>query len=196
MITYYIMSEEEKLIKLRKAFEEILGILELGYPSDENLERTPERMAEFYWNSFTGVKGTPPKVSSFKNPSKESDMVIVKGIPFYSFCAHHLLPFFGEASIGYIPDKKIAGFSSIGRVLSYYSKMPQLQEQLSEQIAEKLNKELSPKGIIVMLEARQLCMEMQGVKKTGKIETTATKGCFTKQEIKEEFFRRIFKKSG
>ena len=115
-------------------------------------------------------------------------MVMEKEIPFYSMCAHHLVPFYGHAHIAYIPNDRILGLSKFARILEFYAKRPQLQERLTEQVAGFLEQELRPQGAMVVIEARHLCVEMRGVKKPGAVTvTSAIRGTFYQKEVREEF---------
>ena len=115
-------------------------------------------------------------------------MVMEKEIPFYSMCAHHLVPFYGHAHVAYIPDERIVGLSKLPRILEFYAKRPQLQERLTEQVVTFLEEELSPQGAMVVIEARHLCVEMRGVKKPGAVTvTSAIRGSFHNRPVREEF---------
>ncbi len=132
-----------------------------------------------------------PNVSLFKLDESAEELILVAGLPFYSLCAHHLLPFFGEAHIAYVPERALLGIGSVGRLLEHYARRPQLQERLTEQVAEALARAARPRGVIVLLKARQLCMEMRGAKKPGWVMTSAARGCFRDSAWREEFFRRL-----
>jgi GTP cyclohydrolase I len=157
--------------------------------SDPNFEETPERVAKMYLEMFTGLReGTEPKVTTFPNEGDYHHMVIEREIPFYSMCAHHFVPFYGHAHIAYIPQAQIVGLSKLPRILEFYAKRPQLQERMTEQIAEFLWSKLEPQGVMVVVEARHLCVEMRGVKKPGALTTTsALRGCFADRKVREEF---------
>ena len=115
-------------------------------------------------------------------------MVMEKNIPFYSMCAHHLVPFYGHAHMAYIPNDRIMGLSKFARVLEFYAKRPQLQERLTEQVVTFLKDTLNPQGAMVVIEARHLCVEMRGIKKPGAVTvTSAIRGTFHKKEVREEF---------
>jgi len=156
---------------------------------DPNLEDTPRRVAEMYLEMFHGLReGSQPKVTSFPNDGGYHHMVIEREIAFYSMCAHHFVPFYGHAHIAYIPESRIVGLSKLPRILEFYAKRPQLQERLTEQVAEFLWTKLEPQGVMVVIEARHLCVEMRGVKKPGALTTTsALRGCFAEREVREEF---------
>jgi GTP cyclohydrolase I len=115
-------------------------------------------------------------------------MVMEKEIPFYSLCAHHLVPFYGHAHVAYIPRDRIIGLSKLARTVEFYAKRPQLQERLTEQVVSFLQDRLDPLGTMVVVEARHLCVEMRGVKKPGAITvTSAIRGSFYRKEVREEF---------
>jgi len=157
--------------------------------SDPNFDGTPERVAKMYMEMFHGLReGTEPKVTTFPNEGDHHHMVIEREIPFYSMCAHHFVPFYGHAHIGYIPESQFVGLSKLPRILEFYAKRPQLQERLTEQVAEFLWSMLEPQGVMVVIEARHLCVEMRGVKKPGAMTTTsALRGCFADHKVREEF---------
>ncbi|MEM7483168.1 MAG: GTP cyclohydrolase I FolE [Acidobacteriota bacterium] len=169
----------------------VRGILtELGLDlSDPNLRETDRRVAKMYLEMFQGLdEGAEPKVTTFPNEEGYSHMVMERDIPFYSMCAHHLVPFYGHAHIAYIPEDRIIGLSKFSRILEFYAKRPQLQERLTEQVVNYLDETLSPKGAMVVIEARHLCVEMRGVKKPGCLTTTsALRGCFHDRPVREEF---------
>jgi GTP cyclohydrolase IA len=156
---------------------------------DPNFVETPERVAKMYLEMFHGLReGSEPKVTTFPNDGNYHHMVIEREIPFYSMCAHHLVPFYGHAHIAYIPGEHIVGLSKLPRILEFYAKRPQLQERLTEQVAEFLWSRLQPQGVMVVIEARHLCVEMRGVKKPGALTTTsALRGCFADRKVREEF---------
>lgn len=155
---------------------------------DPNFRETPRRVAKMYLEMFHGLfEGARPKVTTFPNEEGYHHMVIEREIPFYSMCAHHFVPFYGHAHIAYIPEGQIVGLSKLPRILEFYAKRPQLQERLTEQVAEFLWSALEPQGVMVVVEARHLCVEMRGVKKTGALTTTsALRGCFNDRKVREE----------
>ena len=136
---------------------------------------------------------TPPEFNpTLFSANGYNQMILEKGIQFYTFCEHHMLPFFGVAHIGYIPDKKIVGLSKMARTVEYYSKGLNTQEYLTNNIARYLLYKLEPKGIGVIIEGRHLCQEMRGVKKRGNMTTSSLKGLFlSKTKVKQEFFNLI-----
>ena len=157
--------------------------------TDPNLRRTHERVADMYIEMFHGLRsGAEPEVTIFPNEENYSHMVMEKKIPFFSMCSHHLVPFYGHAHMAYIPDKSIIGLSKFARILEFYAKRPQLQERLTEQVADCLVEKLAPRGAMVVIEARHLCVEMRGVKKPGMMTvTSALRGTFHARPVREEF---------
>jgi GTP cyclohydrolase IA len=157
--------------------------------ADPNLARTDERVARVYEHMFAGLReGAVPKVTTFENREGYRAMVMEKEIPFYSLCAHHLVPFFGHAHLAYVPGERILGLSKFARILGFYAQRPQLQERLTEQVATCLDEQLRPQGAMVVIEARHLCVEMRGVEKPGAVTvTSAVRGVFHQREHREEF---------
>jgi GTP cyclohydrolase I len=165
-------------------------LLALGLDLDDpNLRETDRRVAKMYAEMFSGLQeGSRPTVTCFPNDERYSAMVIEKQIPFYSMCAHHLVPFYGHAHMAYIPNDRILGLSKFSRILEFYAKRPQLQERLTEQVVGFLEDELRPQGAMVVIEARHLCVEMRGVKKPGALTvTSALRGIFHQRSQREEF---------
>ena len=169
---------------LKQNIYEFLQIIDED-PNREGLRDTPGRVARA-WKELI----TPPKFSLTTFDSNGYDeMIISKDIQYYTFCEHHLLPFFGVVHIGYIPNGRIVGLSKLARTVEYYSKRLNTQEYLTNNIAEFLNGELKPKGIGVIVTGRHLCQEMRGIKKRGEMITSALKGIFLeKPKVKQEFF--------
>lgn len=157
-------------------------IRELGYPKlNPHLVDSPARVARFLRDWHTQGKD-PPKLTCFPNEPRVDEVVLVGGIRFYSMCAHHGLPFVGEAAIGYIPDEKVLGLSKFARVVQHFASRFQTQEVLTEQVASYLDTSLMPTGIGVVLRAEHFCMSMRGVRAHGHYTTTsAMRGAFFKQ---------------
>jgi len=184
-----LAGEEAKIVRnVARHMSAILRELRLDL-DDPNFVETPERVAKMYLEMFHGLReGSEPKVTTFPNEGGYHHMVIEREIPFYSMCAHHFVPFYGHAHIAYIPESRIVGLSKLPRILEFYAKRPQLQERLTEQVAEFLQSRLEPQGVMVVIEARHLCVEMRGVKKPGAMTTTsALRGCFADRKVREEF---------
>ena len=124
-------------------------------------------------------------------------MVLEKDIVFYSTCEHHLLPFYGKAHVAYLPDKKVAGLSKLARTVEIFARRLQLQERMTAQIADAVMEHLSPKGVMVMLEAEHMCMTMRGIKKPGsRTVTYAARGLFEEQELLQNRFFQMMKQNG
>jgi GTP cyclohydrolase I len=150
-------------------------------PDRDGLQDTPARVARAYREMFAGLYTDPDSVLNTMFDEEHDEMVIVKEIPLYSTCEHHLVSFHGVAHVGYIPgnDGRVTGLSKIARLVDLYAKRPQVQERLTSQIADALVKKLDPSGVIVVLEAEHLCMAMRGVRKPGAVTTTsAVRGLF------------------
>ena len=165
-------------------------------PNREGLLKTPARVARMYNEVFGGMDQDPHQHFETLFDEHHEEMVLVKDIPFYSMCEHHLVPFFGHAHVAYIPssDGKICGLSKLARLVEVYAKRPQVQERLTSQVADTLVKELNPQGVIVVIEAEHMCMSMRGVKKPGSQTTTsAVRGLFERnQATRNEAMHLIF----
>ncbi len=159
--------------KIEKAVREILKAIGED-PARSGIKDTPRRVAKMYAELFAGLHKDPGKeVSIFHNEDHE-EMIMVKNIPFYSMCEHHLVPFIGKAHVAYIPTKgRVTGLSKLVRVIEGFARRPQVQERLTSQIADCLMEKLTPRGVLVVIEAEHLCMSMRGVKKPGAITTTS-----------------------
>ena len=163
--------------RIQNAVREIL--IAVGEdPDREGLVETPKRVANMYEEIFAGLTEDPKQHIKLFNEQSNDEMVIVKDIPFYSMCEHHLLPFFGKAHIVYIPsDNKIIGLSKLARIVDNFAKKPQVQERLTSDIADFLNDNLQPKGVAVIMEAEHMCMTMRGARAAGsKTQTSALRG--------------------
>ncbi len=149
-------------------------------PNSKRLKKTPQRVANMFLEVLSGIHDDPDKFTKLLSEEKHDEMVILKDIPIYSMCEHHLLPFSGTASIAYIPNKgKIMGLNTIAQLIDTLSKRLQIQERLTKQIADYLAKALSPLGVMVVIKAEHLCMTMRGAKKPGSITiTSALRGSF------------------
>jgi GTP cyclohydrolase I len=156
----------------------------------EGLIDTPRRYVKFL-KEFCNPE--PFKMTVFENEGSQNEMIIVSNIPFFSLCEHHLAPFFGTASIAYIPNDKIVGLSKLPRTLDHFARRPQNQERITQQVAEYLMEQLNPKGVAVVLKARHLCVEMRGVKKHDCYTTTSSmKGVFYDElNTRQEFLNLI-----
>ena len=166
------------LQRIEKAVREIL--IAVGEdPDREGLLDTPKRVARSYAEIFAGLHQDPSDLLATTFDLDHEEMVLVKDIPFYSTCEHHLVPFHGTAHIGYIPshDGKVTGLSKLARLVEIYARRPQVQERLTTQIVEALVEHLEPKGAIVVIECEHMCMSMRGVRKPGaRTVTSAVRG--------------------
>ncbi len=167
--------------RIERAVREIL--LAIGEDPDRaGLVETPKRVANMYEEIFAGLHDDPKRHLKLFDEGNNDEMVVVRDIPMYSMCEHHLLPFIGKAHIAYIPsDGRVIGLSKLARIVDSFSKKPQLQERLTSQIADFLDKELSPQGVAVVIEAEHLCMTMRGARAAGaKTQTSALRGSMRK----------------
>jgi GTP cyclohydrolase I len=176
------------LPRIEKAVREIL--IAVGEdPDREGLQETPQRVARSYAEVFAGLHQDPAEILGTTFDINHEEMVLVKDIPFYSTCEHHLVPFHGTAHIGYIPshEGKVTGLSKLARLVEIYARRPQVQERLTTQIVEALVKYLEPKGAIVVIECEHMCMSMRGVRKPGaKTVTSAVRGQLREQATRAE----------
>jgi GTP cyclohydrolase I len=182
----------ERKEQLALHYSKVLGLLDED-PAREGLLKTPERVAKSMMFLTKGYAQDPAKILSsaiFKEDYKQ--MVIVKDIDFFSLCEHHLLPFFGKAHIAYIPDGVITGLSKIPRVVEVFARRLQVQERMTTQIKDCIQQTLNPLGVMVVLEAQHLCMQMRGVEKQHSITTTSDfTGAFNQAKTREEFIKLI-----
>lgn len=169
--------------KIEKGVKLILeGIGEdIGRPG---IKDTPKRIAELYEEIFSGLDTPTEEILKPIEGESHDEMVLLKDIPFYSVCEHHLLPFIGKAHVAYIPSKgKIVGLSKLARAVEIFAKRPQVQERLTAQLADLIMTKLKPKGAMVIIDAEHMCMSMRGVKKPNtKTVTSAVRGIFRSKE--------------
>ncbi|MEY4503993.1 MAG: cyclohydrolase [Pseudomonadota bacterium] len=158
-------------------------------PNREGLLKTPQRVEKSFEFLCSGYKQDPESIlNDALFETNNSQMVLVRDIEFYSLCEHHLLPFFGRVTIGYIPNGKVVGLSKLPRLVDVFARRLQIQEQMTEQIADAIMHAIKPQGVGIMATARHLCMEMRGVEKRCSITTTsALRGVFYQSKVREEF---------
>ena len=185
--------EREKRIEgLKDCCSQMLGLIGEDVER-EGLIKTPERVARAILDATAGYNEDPEAIlrgAMFKEDY--SQMVIVKDIDFYSLCEHHILPFFGKVHVAYIPNGYITGLSKIARVVEVFSRRLQVQERLTLQIKECIQKTLNPLGVMVVVEAQHLCMQMRGVKKQNSVTTTSDFcGAFNQAKTREEFMNLL-----
>lgn len=191
------------MITKQEIFERVIqgNIKEIIHIIGDNAEReglldTPKRVAKMYLEVFRGYdKEQKPKITIFDNGHdgiKVNEMIIDTGY-FYSYCEHHIVPFFGRYYFAYIPNKKIVGISKIARLVDYYSAKLQVQERLTKEIVDEIERLLKPRGVALIMEARHLCKEMRGVKKyNSQMTTSEMRGAFSKNhKTREEFLSLI-----
>ena len=163
-------------------------------PQREGLLRTPERVANMYAEVFAGLQEDPEHHLEVQFEAEHDEMVMVRDIPFYSMCEHHLLPFVGQAHVAYVPGEagKITGLSKLARLVEAYARRPQVQERLTSQVADKLMEVLDPRGALVVVEAEHHCMSMRGVRKPGSLTiTSAVRGIFLSDATRAEALQLI-----
>lgn len=181
-----------KIEQLKYHYTHILHLL--GEDAErEGLLKTPERVAKAMQTLTRGYEMDPVQVlcsAKFEEPYNQ--MVLVKDIPFYSLCEHHMLPFYGHAHVAYIPNGYITGLSKIARVVDIFSHRLQVQERLTMQIRDAIEEALHPLGVMVVLEAQHMCMQMRGIEKEGSVTTTSQfSGAFNQAKTREEFLQLI-----
>jgi GTP cyclohydrolase I len=190
-----MMNDKEREIRIEGLKDCCSKMLELiGEDNQrEGLLKTPERVARAILDTTAGYNEDPEAIlraAMFKEDY--SQMVIVKDIDFYSLCEHHILPFFGKVHVAYIPNGYITGLSKIARVVEVFSRRLQVQERLTLQIKECIQKTLNPLGVMVVVEAQHMCMQMRGVKKQNSITTTSDFcGAFNQAKTREEFMNLL-----
>ncbi|MDQ4131733.1 MAG: GTP cyclohydrolase I FolE [Actinomycetota bacterium] len=166
--------------RVERAVREILEAVGED-PDRDGLLRTPERVAAMYEEVLSGLRDSPDQHLSITFSADHDEMVMLKDIPLYSLCEHHLAPFVGRAHVAYIPNEsgRITGLSKLARLVESYSRRLQVQERLTTQVADEIDRSLQPRGVLVVLEAEHLCMSMRGVQKPGTITvTSAVRGAF------------------
>ena len=165
-------------------------------PDRDGLAKTPSRVARMYEELFAGLVGEPDEYLETTFEHAHDEMIVVRDIPFYSVCEHHLLPFFGRAAVGYIPNERIVGLSKLARVVEHLARRPQVQERLTCQVADSIEQVLDPVGVAVTIEAEHTCMTMRGVKKPGsQMVTSITRGAFRDNPAtRAEFFDAVQRK--
>ena len=162
--------------------------------SREGLLKTPDRIAKMYEELVAGYADDAAMYLEKRFHVENNNMVLEKDIPFYSFCEHHMLPFYGKVAVAYIPDGEVVGLSKIARTVEVFAKRFQLQERLAVQIAETFMENLHPKGVMVVIEAEHMCMTMRGIKKPGaKTVTVVTRGDFEDNEVLQNYFYRMLR---
>jgi GTP cyclohydrolase I len=189
----FVLSDEEKIIKIQKHFTAIMETLGLDL-TDDSLSQTPKRVAKMYVKDiFSGLNpANKPSVTLFENKYGYSQMLVEKNISLYSMCEHHFVPIIGKAHVAYMANGKVIGLSKIHRMVKYYAKRPQVQERLTKQIAEALKSTLGIEDVAVAIDARHMCVECRGVEDvTSSTITSSLSGEFLNQSTRSEFLRFI-----
>ena len=177
------MNKPELTPQQKKIEQAVLTILEaIGEdPQREGLLKTPERVARMYAELFAGMNEDPAEHLEVNFTENYDEMVVLRDIPFYSMCEHHMLPFMGVAHVAYLPGDKVVGLSKLARVVESFARRPQIQERLTSQIADLIMEKLDAKGAAVIIEANHTCTTIRGVKKPGSVMvTSAMRGLFRK----------------
>ena len=175
------MLSYDKMVGVLKSVLEFIG----DNPNREGLVETPDRILSSYEKLFGGYKEDPVAILSktFELGRENSEMILLKDIEFFSYCEHHMIPFFGKVAVGYVPVKRVVGVSKIARVVEIYSRRLQIQERMTTQIADAIENVLSPLGVAVLVEAQHLCMMARGIEKQhSKMVTSAMYGLFRYNE--------------
>lgn len=194
MKTEQDFEQDERFSKLKDLYRQELSLLNED-PEREGLVKTPERVAKSMLFMTQGYRTDPLAVlRSAKFKEDYQQMIIVKDIEFFSMCEHHMLPFYGKAHVAYIPNGYITGLSKIARVVDIFARRLQVQERMTVQIKDCINEALNPLGVMVVVEARHMCMQMRGVRKQNSVTTTSDfSGAFNSSKTREEFLHLINK---
>jgi len=184
--------DESKTKQIAPLIEKLLTIVGEDVNRD-GLKETPKRVAKAYQEMLQGYTQNPKDVFKIFDSEGFEGIITVSDINFHSLCEHHMVPFFGQVHIGYVPNGKILGLSKFGRLVEIYARRLQVQEKMTKQIADDIMEYLHPKGVIVVSQAEHLCMNMRGVKKIGSVTKIITKrGVFAEQKkLADEFFLQI-----
>lgn len=183
------MAKVQKMEKKVRALITFIG----DDPDREGLQETPERVLRSFGTLFSGYSKNPADIMKTFEEETFSQMVLLKDIEMFSYCEHHMIPFYGKAHIAYIPNGRVLGVSKLARLLEIYSRRLQIQERIGEQVTDALMKYLKPLGAACVIEAQHLCMKARGVEKQNSIMVTSSlKGIFMdKPEVRKEFFDMI-----
>lgn len=186
-------NEGMELLTAARALQRMLEALRLTADRDTHLERTAENVAEFWAEFFAPfiADQPPPVVSTFPAAELSGQFITVGGMSFHSMCAHHLTPFFGAAYVAYVPAALAMGIGAPAKLLEHAARRPQLQERLAMDVATAIERVCHPQGVAVCLIARQMCMEMRGVRADGSVESTVLRGCFQEAPWREQFFNYL-----
>ncbi len=182
-----------ELLTAARALQCMLEALRLTPDRDTHLERTAENVAQFwaeFFAPFIAAQPSPP-VSTFPAAELSGQFIAIGGMSFHSMCAHHLTPFFGVAHVAYVPNALAMGIGAPAKLLEHAARRPQLQERLAMDVATAIEQACRPQGVAVCLVARQMCMEMRGVRTDGCVESTVLRGCFQEASWRDQFFNYL-----
>jgi GTP cyclohydrolase I len=185
------LDEEQSILRL--AIRWFIRNISDGKIPEESLKNTPQRWCAALIEMTEGYLQDPAKILAKEFEEKSTGMVIDKDIPFYSTCAHHLMPFHGKAAVGYLPEGKVVGLSKIPRLVECFAKRFQIQEAMTDEIANAMDEALKPKGVMVVVEATHTCACARGIGKENTMVTSAIRGEFVKPEVRAEFLQLIGK---
>jgi len=190
-----VLEDSEKILmieKLTSHFKDILKDMKYDL-DDQQIKETPKRIAKMWVNElFKGNYEKAPELTVFENTEKINDIVFLGPISVKSTCSHHFIPFIGNCFIAYIPNEKIVGISKLARIVKWFMRRPQIQEELVKQIADYIERKLNPKGVAVYIEAQHLCMTVRGVEECdSKMKSSAIRGAFNEDACRKEFFDMI-----
>ena len=190
-----VLEDSEKILmieKLTSHFKDILKDMKYDL-DDQQIKETPKRIAKMWVNElFKGNYEKAPELTVFENTEKINDIVFLGPISVKSTCSHHFIPFIGNCFIAYIPNEKIVGISKLARIVKWFMRRPQIQEELVKQIADYIEGKLNPKGVAVYIEAQHLCMTVRGVEEyDSKMKSSAIRGAFNEDACRKEFFDMI-----
>ena len=183
-----MIREEQSILDHVRAVLKYVG----DNPDREGLKETPDRIIRSWEKLYGGYKQEPAKVlgKTFSEVATYDEMILLKNIEFYSTCEHHMLPFFGEVFVAYIPGKRVVGISKLARLVEVFARRLQIQERMTAEIADTIMRELKPKGAAVLVSAQHFCMVSRGVEKQkSKMVTSALRGVFSKPAVRGEFLR-------
>jgi GTP cyclohydrolase I len=186
--------KQKRLPAVEAALGQFLTALGYDWANDPNMRETPHRVAKMYLNEVTtGTYDAPPRITDFENTSKFKGMVVQKRIEVKSLCSHHLQPFIGKAFVAYIPGDSVVGLSKLNRVVEYFARRPQLQEQLTQQVHDFINEALpGNKGVAVYISCQHLCCKIRGVNDDSEMDTPVLSGAFDDESsARAEFYSII-----
>lgn len=186
--------KQERLPAVEKAFEQVLTALGYDWENDPNMKDTPKRVAKMFVNeTTTGTYDAPPRITTFTNTSGYKGVVVQKSIEVKSLCSHHLQPFIGKAYVAYIPGNVVAGLSKLNRVVEFFARRPQLQEQLTQQVHDFINMTFPDnKGVAVYISCQHLCCKIRGVNDDSEMDTAVLSGAFEDEgSARAEFYSII-----